>query len=167
MTEHLDQHHRDQAITTIRGLQRDLLATGAVIDRRASAHGRESRRRRRRAASVRLRRKPDAARQAQRPLPQRRRRRPRRRPDLQPGTRGNAGPLSRRRLERAQRPQYDRRRPQRYPFELRRAFRRRRWRAAEHRAHDRPASTCAPLAGRAVYLWHCDRPGATRSIRRA
>ena len=21
------------------------------------------------------------------------------------------------------------------------------------------ASTCAPLAGRAVYLWHCDRPG--------
>ena len=51
--------------------------------------------------------------------------------------RGDAGTVSRRRLERPERPRFDGRRPQRHPFELRGVERHRRRRTAVDRADDR------------------------------
>ena len=77
-----------------------------------------------------------------------------------------AGPYPAR-VQRAKRPESDGGRAERHPVELRRP---------DGIADGMPltveltivsASTCAPLAGRAVYLWHCDRKDDTRCIRAA
>ena len=147
-------HHDDFG-----GLQRDLLATGAAMDRRGLLRYRRAlRRRSRRASAARL------------------RGRARPRPSdhygnatvttgttgehVQPDSRGDAGPFPGDGSNGPNVLNATRRRPQRHPSSFAGLS------AARPTACRSTivltivsASTCAPLAGRAVYLWHCDRLG--------
>ena len=83
-------------------------------------------------------------------------------------SRGNAGTVSRRRLEWPQRPGARRRRPQRHPFELRRPERHRRRRAADDRVDDRFRRRRARRwRGAPCTSGTAIAPAATRSTRRA
>ena len=73
---------------------------------------------------------------------------------------GDGRPLSRRRLERAERPQRERRRAQRHPVELRRATTVAEGVPLTIKLTSLDSNNgCKPLAGAAVYLWHCDIDG--------